>query len=78
MEKVQEVRAVGKGARAQGQEREIPHRWMDSKVREEVAMRSRDSKKTKAWSLWGGTTDFGPYSSVMGIMEGTHLLRVML
>lgn len=51
LEKVQEVQALGKGACAQSQEKEIPHGWIDSKVRKEVAMRPRGSEKMKAWRV---------------------------
>lgn len=51
MEKVQEGQALGKGACAQGQAREILHGRTDSKVREEVVMRPRGLEKTKAWRV---------------------------
>lgn len=51
LEKVQEGQALGKGACAQGQVREILHGRIDSKVREEVVMRPRGSEKTKAWRV---------------------------
>lgn len=57
----------GKGGLCLGPGKEIQHYWMDSKVREEVAMRPRGPVMK---SLVGGMTDFEPFSSVIGVIEG--------
>lgn len=47
--------------------KEIQHYWMDNKVREEVVTRPRGPVMK---SLAGRMTDFEPFSSVIGVIEG--------